>query len=160
MKRKGERENVLTCSTDLAPTILSLAGVDVPEAMQGVSLTGLINNTADRENWRDAILLENLFIQEIHGTVHSAKREGKTIDVVALNDDIIAKNRSYRSRGIRTEKWKYFAYYEHDPIIEELYDLDADPLEMKNLAASAEHSDTLASMRNKTKELYEKYKRK
>jgi len=159
MKRKGERESALTCSTDLAPTILSLAGQPVPEQMQGVSLTGLIDNTADRTHWRDAVLMENLFLQEVHATVHKAKKSGETIDLVALNEDIISNNRSYRCRGIRTQKWKYFIYYEHDPVIEELYDLDADPLEMKNLVASPEHSATLAEMRQKTQSLYEEFKK-
>ncbi len=159
MKRKGEREPLLTSSTDLAPTILALAGADIPDSMQGRSLTGLLDNTADRENWRDAVFMENLFLQEMHAKAHKAKKAGVEIDLHALNAEVVAENRSYRSRGIRTAKWKYFIYYEHTPVVEELYDLEADPLEMNNLAASAEHAATLTSLREKTQELYEKFKK-
>lgn len=33
------------------------------------------------------------------------------------------KQQSYRARGVRTERYKYFKYFEQDPVIEELYDL-------------------------------------
>lgn len=43
----------------------------------------------------------------------------------------------YSQRMLRTEGWKY-VYNAHD--IDELYDMDADPWEMENLAASAAHA--------------------
>lgn len=159
MKRKGERENLLTSSTDIAPTILSLAGIEVPDVMQGHSLTGFLDGTVDREGWRDAVFMENLFLQEIHAKGRKLKKGQKEAELEALNKDIIDNNRSYRSRGIRTEKWKYFIYYEHTPVIEELYDLEADPLEQNNLASNPEHKETLISLREKTTALYEKFKK-
>ncbi len=46
-------------------------------------------------------------------------------------------------RMVRTSKWKYNFYLGHG---EELYDMEADPWEMNNLATSADHAKTKAEM--------------
>ena len=57
--------------------------------------------------------------------------------------DIIAP-----SEAIRTERWKYFRYI-NDPSHEELFDLQADPMETINLADDPAHQDTLKKLRGK-----------
>lgn len=47
--RKGERVSKLVCSIDLLPTLLDLAGQDIPKNIQGKSLVGLNNDIRD---WR------------------------------------------------------------------------------------------------------------
>ena len=47
-----------------------------------------------------------------------------------------------------------FKYFEHDPVIEELYDLKADPLEQNNLASDAQYAEILSKLRDKTRELH------
>jgi arylsulfatase A-like enzyme len=46
----GERVSKLACSIDLLPTLLDLAGLDIPDNIQGESLVGLSNNN---KNWRN-----------------------------------------------------------------------------------------------------------
>ena len=151
---KGKRVDALVSSTDMAPTILSIAGVEAPETMQGIDITGLLDGTANREEWRDAVLMESLFLQEIHTAwVHGNK------DIPGVNDAIMKGNRSYRCRGVRTDKYKYFRYYEHRPVIEELYDLEFDPLEQNNLVNNPKYQDVLESLRNRTEELHSSVKR-
>jgi arylsulfatase A-like enzyme len=147
--QQGRRIDAMVSSADIAPTILSLAGVTAPSSMKGHDLGALLTNTQDPTQWRDAVLLENLFIQEM-----LSKHRDKSISLEDLNQKIIKGNRSYRSRGIRTKRYKYFAYFEHTPVIEELYDLQADPLEQNNLASSPQHLDTLEKLRTKTKNLH------
>ena len=54
------------------------------------------------------------------------------------------------AQGVRTERYKYF---EHDPVIEELYDLKTDPHEQNNLIANPEYAEVLVKLRKKTEEL-------
>ncbi len=49
-------------------------------------------------------------------------------------------------RMVRTERWKY-VYIPHD--LDELYDLDKDPAEMKNLISSHKHHNVLEEMRSR-----------
>lgn len=145
--RRGRRENALVSSVDIAPTILSLAGVGVPKSMQGRDLSGILNQTQDMSQWRDAVLMENLFIASMH-----AARNAPNAD--ELNEQMIAQNRSYRTRGVRTDRYKYFTYYEQHPPVEELYDLDKDPQELSNLADNPEFAGVLEQLRKRTDELY------
>ena len=52
-----------------------------------------------------------------------------------------------KSEGVRTERWKYIRYIEHDPPYEQLFDLTRDPGEERNLAGVPEHAEVLADMR-------------
>ena len=147
--QQGRRVDAMVSSVDVAPTILSLAGLEVPEIMKGLDLSNVLNGTQDMSQWRDAVLMENLFLQELHKATTK-----KIPDIPALNDEIMAENRSYRTRGVRTERFKYFKYYEHDPVIEELYDLETDPSEMNNLISNPEYAEVLSDLRKQTEELY------
>jgi len=148
--RRGVREEAMVSSADVAPTIVSLAGLKVPERMKGVDLTGLLDGDQDMSGWRDGVLLENFFLQEIHSA--GVKKHP---DIPGLNEDIVANNRSYRTRGVRTDRYKYFKYYEHDPVIEELYDLEADPHEMNNIIDNPEYAEVLKKLKAMTEELHE-----
>ena len=148
---RGRRVDALVSSVDVAPTILALTGLPVPGSMQGRDLTGILQGDEDMSQWRDAVLMEHLFLQEIH-TAGIKKHP----DIPGLNDEIITGNRSYRHRGVCTGRYKYFKYHEHDPVIEELYDLQADPHEQNNLISNPEYAALLNKLRKKTEELYER----
>lgn len=145
---RGFREDALISSVDMAPTILSLAGYHVPKSMQGRDLSSILNRTQDKSKWRDAVFMEDLFL------VAMFKERYKT-NVDEINGNLILANKSYRSRGIRTKRFKYFVYYEQHPKVEELYDLDNDPLEQNNLANNPEYLDTLKELRIRTEEMYQ-----
>ena len=145
---RGRREKAMVSSADVAPTIVSLAGLEVPSVMKGRDLSALLNGSQDRSQWRDAVLMENFFLQELHKAIIK-----KNPDIPGLNDEIIANNRSYRTRGVRTDRYKYFEYHEHDPVIEELYDLKADPHEQNNLISNPEYAEVLSRLRKQTEDL-------
>jgi arylsulfatase A-like enzyme len=60
------------------------------------------------------------------------------------------------SEAIRTERWKYFRYI-NDPSHEELYDLNTDPAEQKNLALDPAHQQLKEKLRVKMEKLISEY---
>ena len=113
----GSVKNEMVLNIDIAPTILELAGLSIPSVVQGCSLLPLVEGSAD--GWRTEFFCEHLF-----------------------NRPDIPK-----SEGVRTERWKYIRYFERDPIYEELYDLEKDPHESRNLVGDPDFSDRIAEMR-------------
>ena len=145
-EKTGRREKALVSLVDIAPTILSWAGLQPPARMQGRDFSGIVNETQDREQWRDSVYNESLFLTALRGN---------SATMADANQRIIEDNKSYRCHGVTTERYKYFVYYEHDPVIEELYDLEKDPFEMNNLAEDPEFASLLEELRKKTEETYQ-----
>lgn len=148
--KRGRRVPHLYSSVDHASTILGFAGVDAPASMQGYDFSALIRGEADAKPAREAVLMEHLFIQSLYKASRNNGQVGQ-----AFNEKTIRDNRSYRCRGIVTEQWKYFIYYEHTPAIEELYDLSKDPLEQVNLAEDPVHQEVLKRLRQQCQAMYE-----
>lgn len=146
---RKRREDALVSSVDMAPTIVSLAGLEVPKSMQGTSITGVLNQTENMSTWRGAVYMEDLFLVDMFKARNNPKAD-------EINQELIDHNKSYRAHGVRTKRWKYFVYYEHTPRIEELYDVQNDPQEQNNLVHSTEHTQILKELREKTEELYKK----
>ncbi|MDO7172469.1 sulfatase-like hydrolase/transferase [Mariniflexile sp. AS56] len=151
-EKQGYRENAFVSSVDIAPTILSFAGIEAPEKMQGNSFKGILDHTQNRDLWQKSVYSESLFITNLH-----SKR--KYPDFEIANQNIIKANKSYRSRGMRDDKYKYIIYYEHDPVIEELYEVDKDPYEMNNLANDKKYVEVLAKLRIETEKKYQSIKK-
>ena len=57
------------------------------------------------------------------------------------------------SEGVRTTRWKYLRWVDREPVLEELYDLETDPREEKNLVAEREHGKMLRELRGRWEEL-------
>jgi len=105
---------------DVAPTVLEIAGVPVPAWMQGRSFLPLLE--AQGINWRDAFLYE--FYE--YPAEHCARKH----------------------RGIRTERWKLIHFWEQ-PEEWELYDLESDPDEMRNLIGQRTHETRVRELRSR-----------
>ena len=60
-----------------------------------------------------------------------------------------------RHDGVRTERYKLIDVYDHDFL--ELYDLEQDPHEVRNLADSEEHTQVQARLRKRLDELRERF---
>lgn len=121
-KKRGEVRHGMTLNIDMAPTMLSMAGITPPASMQGLDVTPLLDG--ESIPWRKEFFYEHMFE---HATI-------------------------VKSEGIRTDRWKYFKYLEAEPFTEELYDLHTDPLETNNLAGNPNYADQLKIMQNKHSE--------
>ena len=126
----------MSLNIDLGPTLLDMAGVAIPEQMQGKSLKPLIENK--EVPWRTDFFSENLFMEQNYP----------------------------RTEAVRTKDWKYIRYFSKEkdqhhilslvspmlgeqPIYEELYDLKNDPNEEKNLAAQPDKQELLEQFRDR-----------
>jgi arylsulfatase A-like enzyme len=101
----------LVQNIDIAPTILDMAGVQIPGRMQGLSLLGLMNDK-NKKDWRTALYYHYYEFP---------------------NEHMVKKH-----YGIRTERYKLIHFYD-DIDSWELYDLDKDPGEMNNLIDNREY---------------------
>jgi arylsulfatase A-like enzyme len=144
---RGRREEAMISSVDMAPTMVSLAGLKPPASMQGHDFSKVLDQTQDMSAWQDSVFLENLFLVSMFKAKNKPNAE-------EINENEIAANKSYRSRGVRSKRWKYFIYYEHNPPIEELFDMDNDPMEQNNLVNNPEYAQVLTKLRKQTEELY------
>jgi arylsulfatase A-like enzyme len=127
-KIKGIASDKIALNIDIAPTILNLAGVDVPEGMQGVDLIDLAEG-GDPSLEREDFFYEHKFM----GSPGIPQVEG-----------VVAK------------ETKYMKFIEHD--YEELYDLKADRLEKKNVAGEEDYQEELLKLRARYQELKEEVK--
>jgi N-acetylglucosamine-6-sulfatase len=102
----GSTPGQLVLSLDLAPTLLELAGVTPPPAMQGRSLVPIFANAAGA--WRSSFLVEY------------------------FSDTVFPRIRNMGYAAVRDTRFKYIQYRELEGM-DELYDLESDPYEERNL---------------------------
>ncbi|TWO34589.1 Bacterial alpha-L-rhamnosidase [Seonamhaeicola sediminis] len=116
----------MVLNIDVPQTIADIAGVKAPDTWQGKSLLPIVNQETNNIG-RDTILIEHLW------------------DFEPIPP----------SEGVRTKKWKYFRYV-NDKSLEELYDLEKDPQEVKNLIGKKKYKAVADKLRAKLDELIKK----
>jgi len=114
---------------DLIPTFFALAGVKLPWKMHGRNILPLLENP--RSEWNEPVMLENL--RNYFGRDTDAGH-GRGMDGVPW------------WVFLRKGKYKYIRTLVENEI-EELYDLEADPEELVNLAINPKYRKTLLSYR-------------
>jgi arylsulfatase len=101
--KQGIQSNALVELVDIAPTLLELTGLTIPEAMQGKSLLPILEGKADPGKHRDFV--RSVFYKVLEGP------------------------QSYATM-IRTHEYKLVNYHGHEA--GELFDLTKDPHEFEN----------------------------
>ncbi|MBU2877919.1 MULTISPECIES: sulfatase-like hydrolase/transferase [Aliiglaciecola] len=149
-QHKADESNELVALLDIAPTLLDLTDTEIPEEMQGHSLKPLMQadpQLANKTVWRQELFLENMM------TIQNYPR----------------------MEGLRTHKWKYIRYFDkkkdqsyakmsvasingEQPIYEELFDLENDPLEINNVIADPINADVVQRLREKNAALVKEYR--
>jgi arylsulfatase A-like enzyme len=126
----GSVSNQLVQNIDYAPTFLDIAGVKIPDEIQGKSLRPLWQKEKVND-WREALYYQ--YFEYPHGW-HSV----------------------HKHYGIRTKRYKLI----HFPELEvwELYDLKNDPYEMNNLYTKEKYATLADSLKTELNKLQTKYK--
>lgn len=123
-------ENAL--NIDLAPTILELAGVEPPKYMQGESMVSLLEDNSEKTDWRQSFLFE-YYVDDAYPYA---------------GPNMLA---------VRTNKYKLVDAFLKDDL-DELYDLENDPGEMRNLIDDSDYDLIEKELRQELENLKVKYK--
>ena len=137
----GRTTDLMAQNIDFAPTVIELAGGEVPARMHGTSFAEWLATGARKtpEDWRDA--------------VYYRYYESDGPHTVPKHD------------GIKTDRWKLIHYPEVDPDGDgpagpgcwEMFDLQQDPDELKSLADEPAHAATRASLEARLQTLRDRY---
>ncbi|MGL5852400.1 MAG: sulfatase/phosphatase domain-containing protein, partial [Phycicoccus sp.] len=143
------QEDRMAVMTDVAPTILELAGQPVPEDVDGRSLAPLLRGE-EPADWRtdffgqyvsDGTTTSDGVMQEMPDDTENT--EENPIDIPAW-------------RGVRTEQYTYVEWQDGTGD-RELYDLHQDPYQLTNLISTAEgqeqYADVVDGLAARTEEL-------
>ena len=121
----GTTNDEMVLNIDVAPTILDLAGLEVPNDMDGESLVSLVNGTTT--NFREFFFFEHYYSPSF------------------------IPNYIPRNVGVRFKNAKYLKWIEVeadlDYSIEEYYDLSANPWETVNLIDSSSYKECVENAR-------------
>lgn len=123
---RGRTIDEMALNVDVTPTILQLAGVEVPDRYQGESLVPFYSGTPDE--WRTSVFCEHR---------------------IDTNPQLL------KTDGIRDDTWK-FIRYDDNPDLIELYNLKDDSDETRNLAYDAEYAEKVEYYRNECEAMVEK----
>ena len=126
----GTRNSDLVTNLDFAPTLLTLGGASHFADIQGRSLELLLQGETPAD-WRDAIYYHYSEFPDWH----------------------MVK----RHYGLRTRRYKLIHYY-WDIDAWELYDLQTDPNELRNLIGNPDYTPLLTELRSKLESLREEYR--
>lgn len=130
----------LVGAIDLLPTLLDLCGIPISKHVQGQSFAPLITGRADHYTPRESIYCENI-IPEVFAPPNRIGHRSYHPYVPGVGEDGILHP---DAKMVRTRRWKLNYYPTCDG---ELYDLENDPGETRNLWADPKYADVLQSLR-------------
>lgn len=126
--KKGHIPEIVQ-NIDYGPTILDIAGAEIPEDMQGVSLLPLLKGEHPKE-WRNSIYYH--FYE--YPAEHAVKRH----------------------YGVRNDRYKLIHFYQ-DIDAWEFYDLQEDPHELDNKIDNPKYKNKILKMYQELNQLIEQY---
>lgn len=124
----GSRDKHLVSNVDFAETFLDIAGVEIPDDMQGRSLVPLLEGDAP-DDWRKSHYYHYYEFLNDRRTAHMVRRH----------------------YGVRTDRYKLIHFYNIDEW--EFYDLEKDPSEMTNIYSEPQYAEKIAELKKEISRL-------
>jgi len=151
--KPGTVRDDLVCFLDLAPTLLSLAGIEPPKHMQGQVILG--EKTAPP---REYIFAARDRMDETYDIIRCARDKQYKYIRNFQPEKTYAQRIAYMDQMPTMKEWRRLAaegklkgpqkiFFSKTKPVEELYDITKDPHEIHNLADSPEHQEVLTRMR-------------
>ena len=149
----GSTNDELVAFVDLAPTVLSIAGIETPQHMHGGAFLG-----NQRAVPRDYVYAARDRMDETLDIIR-AVRDKRYKYIRNYRPDLpYAQRISYMDEMPTMKEWRRLAkegtlegpaaiFFQPNKPVEELYDTQADPHEIHNLAGDPQHAKTLVRMR-------------
>lgn len=125
----GRRCDKIALNIDLPETILDMAGVTVPQEMQGASLVPLLKHPQETKHWRKAMFYE-----------YFEDRPDSPLPVWA-------------HEGVRTEQFKLIRFMHNGQDHWELFNLKKDPYELHNIYHSKKSGKIKQQLKAKLRKL-------
>jgi arylsulfatase A-like enzyme len=135
---------------DLAPTLAALAGVPGPQLVQGAPLFGYPAPAVDDMVAEDTPHLVRTVRNLDDGVVHRPVPARDAALTEWREKPLNSDEPFHVARCLTTERWKYVEHHQRD--YGELYDLENDPHELRNLWADAGQRGTVAEMRERLRQ--------
>lgn len=153
-RRAGEVDDSLMSFIDLAPTALTLAGVDRPDYMPGRVFAGEESEPAPDYVFMHRDRMDDTALETIRSArgkrfryVRNYRPNQPYLLPIAYRDRAATMGEIYRLRDtgeLTPLQWQWSVSAKP---LEELYDTESDPDEVVNLAADPRHTEMLAEMR-------------
>ena len=128
MTESGTTEERIARNIDFAPTFMDLAGVDIPDGVQGRSLRPLLAQE-ETPDWEQP-LYYHFYEYPLPHRVH-------------------------RHYGIRTDRYKLIYYYRINEW--ELFDLERDPNELRNVVDDSQYADVFSRLKDELRDARARY---
>lgn len=156
--KTGRREAGFVSFVDFAPTVLHLAGVEIPETLDGKPFLGPEVSADELRRRDEAYGYADRFDEKYDLCRSLRKGRYKYIrHYHAFQPEALQNN--YRYNMLAYAEWRDLhrqgklnaaqsGFFQPKPV-EALYDLEADPQEVKNLATDPAYADTLNDLRGR-----------
>jgi arylsulfatase A-like enzyme len=122
---------------DVFPTVAALSNVQAPKNLQGQSLVPMLKDSSVMgRGW----------------ALTQVTRGGGSLGRATVNPDVGSEGKRFFGYSLRTPRWRYTEWAEGTQG-RELYDHDADPKELTNLAENPAHASTVSDLSRQIRDL-------
>jgi len=147
--KAGSTSDLLINNTDFAPTMLTLAGAQVPASMQGKSFAAALEGKSI-PNWRTATYYRYWMHMMHHDNPAHFGLRTKDFKLIFF----YGQAEEEKTYGKPSMSWKKNSYLiEPTPVAWEFYDLRTDPQEMHNEYKNPKYAGTITELKKQLKQL-------
>ncbi len=149
--KAGSKSDAMVNNVDFAPTMLTLAGGEVPSYMQGSSFKQVLESQTEPENWKQETYYR-YWMHMAHNHNNPAHFGIRTKDAKL----IFYYGRDYQERNTEAQQWAHNPESMSNfltPIAWEFYDLKSDPNEMDNRYGDPEYANVIADLKSRLRDL-------